>query len=85
MARVLVSARTGEGADALLDAIDAALLSDPLVDADFRIPQNEGAVLAAIEAGSIVHDRAYEGNLVRLSVTGPASLVGRLREYRLRG
>ncbi len=85
VARVLVSARTGEGADALLDAIDAALLSDPLVDADFRIPQNEGAVLAAIEAGSIVHDRAYEGNLVRLSVTGPASLVGRLREYRLRG
>ena len=84
-ARVLVSARTGEGADALLDAIDAALHSDPLVEADFRIPQHEGAVLAAIEAGAIVRDRAYEGNLVRLSVTGPASLVGRLREYRLRG
>ena len=84
-ARVLVSARTGEGADALFDAIDAALHSDPLVEADFRIPQHEGAVLAAIEAGAIVRNRAYEGNLVRLSVTGPASLVGRLREYRLRG
>ena len=84
-ARVLVSARTGEGAGALLDAIDAALHSDPLVEADFRIPQHEGAVLAAIEAGAIVRNRAYEGNLVRLSVTGPASLVGRLREYRMRG
>jgi len=84
-ARVLVSARTGEGVDALLAAIDDALHSDPLIDADFRIPQQEGAVLAAIEAGMLVHSRAYEGNLVLLSVTGPASLVGRLRNYRLRG
>jgi GTP-binding protein HflX len=42
-------------------------------------------VLAAVEAGMIVHNRSYEGNLVLLSVTGPASLVGRLRGYRLRG
>jgi hypothetical protein len=33
----------------------------------------------------IVHSREYEGNMVRLTVSGPASLVGRLREYRLRG
>ena len=43
------------------------------------------AVLAAIEAGMVVHSRAYEGNLVRLEVSGPASLLGRLRKYRLRG
>ena len=84
-ARVLVSARTGEGMDALLAAIDAALHSDPMIEAEFRVPQQDGAVLAAIEAGMLVHNRAYEGNLVRLSVTGPASLVGRLRGYRLRG
>jgi GTP-binding protein HflX len=41
-------------------------------------------VLAAIDAGMVVHSRAYEGNLVKLSVTGPASLLGRLRKYRLR-
>ena len=81
---VTVSAHTGEGAAALLAAIDEALISDPLIDADLRVPQHEGGVLAAIEGGMVVHNRAYEGNLVHLSVTGPASLVGRLRTYRLR-
>ena len=81
---VAVSARTGEGMDALLTAIDQALHSDPLIEAELRVPQHEGAVLAAIEAGMIVHSREYEGNLVRLTVSGPASLIGRLRQYRLR-
>jgi GTP-binding protein HflX len=83
-AEVAVSAETGEGLDALVGAIDEALFSDPLVDAELRVPQHEGGVLAAIEDGMVVHNRAYEGNLVHLSVTGPASLVGRLRAYRLR-
>ena len=46
---VAVSARTGEGADALLAAIDRALHTDPLLEAELRVPQQEGAVLAAIE------------------------------------
>ena len=37
-----------------------------------------------VEAGMVVHSREYEGNVVRLTVSGPASLVGRLRQYRLR-
>jgi GTP-binding protein HflX len=82
--QVAVSARTGEGMNALLAAIDQALHSDPVIEAEFRVPQQEGAVLAAIEAGMIVHTREYEDNLVRLAVSGPASLVGRLRKYRLR-
>jgi GTP-binding protein HflX len=81
---VAVSARTGEGMDALLTAIDRALHSDPVMEAELRVPQHEGAVLAAIEAGMIVHTREYEGNMVRLTVSGPASLMGRLRQYRLR-
>ena len=81
---VPVSARTGEGIEGLLAAIDQALQSDPLTDAVLRVPQHEGGVLAAIEGGMVIHDRRYEGNLVHLSVTGPASLVGRLREFRLR-
>ncbi len=81
---VLVSARTGEGADALLAAIDAALHSDPIIEAELRVPQHEGAVLAAIDAGMVVHARSYEGNLVHLTVSAPASLIGRLREFRLR-
>jgi GTP-binding protein HflX len=83
-AEVAVSARTGEGMDALLSAIDRALHSDPVIDATLRVPQQEGAALAAIEAGMLVHSREYEGNIVRLTVSGPASLVGRLRQYRLR-
>ncbi len=81
---VAVSARTGEGMEAVLDAIDRALFSDPVIDAELCVPQKEGAVLAAIEAGMVVHRREFEGNLVRLAVSGPASLVGRLRQYRLR-
>jgi GTPase len=83
-AGVLLSALTGEGIPALLAAIDAALHSDPIVEAELRIPQHEGAVLAAIEAGTIVHSREYEGNLVRLNVSGPASLIGRMRRFRQR-
>jgi GTP-binding protein HflX len=83
-AEVAVSALTGEGSEALLRAIDEALKSDPIIEAELRVPQREGAVLAAIDAGMIVHEREYEGNLVRLSVSGPASLIGRLRRFRTR-
>jgi GTP-binding protein HflX len=79
---VLVSARTGEGMDALLEAIDEALYSDPVIEADLDVPQKEGAALAAIEAGMVIHRRSYEGNLVHLSVAGPASLLGRYRAFK---
>jgi len=81
---VAVSARTGEGMEALLTAIDGALHSDPVIETELRVPQQEGAALAAIEAGMVIHSREYEGNFVRLTVSGPASLVGRLRQYRMR-
>jgi GTP-binding protein HflX len=83
-AEVAVSARTGEGMEALLKAIDRALHSDPVIDAELRVPQQEGAALAAIEAGMVVHSREYEGNFVRLTVSGPSSLIGRLRQFRMR-
>ncbi len=82
-AQVALSAITSEGVDDLLAAIDAALYSDPIVEAELRVPQHEGAVLAAIEAGMVVHTREYEGNVVRLNVSGPASLVGRMRRFRV--
>ena len=81
---VAVSARTGEGMEALLNAIDRTLFSDPVIETELWVPQQEGAALASIEAGMIVHSREYEGNVVRLRVSGPASLVGRLRKFRLR-
>ena len=81
---VALSALTGEGSGALLLAIDEALKSDPIIEAELRVPQQEGAALAAIDAGMIVHSREYEGNLVKLSGSGPASLIGRLRRFRTR-
>ena len=77
---VTVSAYTGEGIDGLLRAIDEALTADPLIDADLVVPQSEGATLAAIEGGMVIHQRTFEGELVHLSVRGPASLVGRIQQ-----
>ena len=47
-AEAAVSALTREGLDDLLRLIDEALFTDPVIEAEFRIPQHEGAALAAI-------------------------------------
>ena len=79
---VAVSGLTGAGLEDLLLAIDAALVVDPLVDADFRVPQSEGAVLAALDAGAVVSGKRFEGNLAYFHAVGPASLLGRYRRFR---
>jgi GTP-binding protein HflX len=81
---VAVSGLAKIGLGELLAAIDAALVVDPLVEAKFRIPQSEGAALAALEAGSVVSEKSFEGNLVFLSARGPASLLERHRRFRER-
>ena len=81
---VSVSGLKKIGLDNLLAAIDRALVVDPLVDAEFRIPQSEGAALAALEAGAIVSDKRFAGNLVFLAARGPASLLERYRRFRAR-
>ena len=77
---VMVSAQTGEGIEGLLNTIDETLTADPLVEAELIVPQSEGAALAAIEAGMVIHSRAFEGETVHLSVRGPSSLVGRIQQ-----
>ena len=77
-----VSALEKTGLDQLLLAIDAALIADPLVERSFRLPQSEGAVLAALEGGAIVDEKRFEGNLVFLRARGPASLLDRYRRFR---
>jgi GTP-binding protein HflX len=81
---VAVSGLTGEGLDELVAAIDRALVRDPLVDGRFRVPQSEGAVLAALEAGAVVSEKRFEGNLAYVRVVGPASLLGRYRRFQSR-
>ena len=81
---LLVSARTGQGLEELLAAMDAALTADPLTEAEFRIPQSEGRVLAALERGATLSGQRFEGNLLFVRAIGPASLLGRYRQYQWR-
>ena len=71
------------GLDALLQLIDQELIEDPLEEAQLRIPQSEGEVLAALDAGASTLEKNYEGNLVHLRVRAPVSLLGRLRRFRI--
>ncbi|MHB1020860.1 MAG: GTPase HflX [Acidobacteriaceae bacterium] len=82
---VAICARDGVGLQKLLDRIDAALTADPLMTVHFRIPQSQGAVLAALEAGAMIEQKQFDGNLVLLRVRGPESLLGRYRHLWAKG
>lgn len=79
---VAVSARDGIGLERLLARIDAELVADPLVDDVFAIPQSEGRVLAALEAGAIILSQRFAEDMVYIAVRGPQSLIDRYRRYR---
>jgi GTP-binding protein HflX len=81
---IAVSGLKRLGLDHLLEAIDAALVVDPVIEMHFRLPQSEGAVLAALEAGAIVQGKRFEGNLAYVSAKGPSSLLNRYRRFRER-
>ena len=76
-----ISALSGEGIEHLLRLIDQALTADPIVEGTFTVPQSEGAVLAALDAGALILKREFSGDFVHLGVAGPASLLGRFRQY----
>lgn len=80
---VAISAKLGTGLSRLLEVIDAALVADPILEQQFEIPQSSGEVLAALGAGALIREREFAGNRVRMLVAGPASLLGRYREFRL--
>jgi GTP-binding protein HflX len=81
---IAVSGLKKLGLEHLLEAIDAALIVDPVIEMKFRLPQSEGAVLAALEAGAIVEEKSFEGNLAYVTARGPASLLNRYRRFRER-
>ena len=82
--RVLVSGITHEGLITLLGAIDAGLVADPVIEMELRLPQSEGAVIASLEAGSLLSEKRFAGNLVYLRARGPASLLNRYRRFQMR-
>jgi GTP-binding protein HflX len=76
---VLVSAMTGQGIDALLRHIDAALPNDPVVTLCLRLPLAEGRTLALIHAlGRVLHS-AVEDSHMTMDAEVPASIARRLR------
>jgi GTP-binding protein HflX len=79
-----VSGLTGAGLDALLHAIDATLTADPLLTVEFRIPQAEGRVIAALERGATTLTQRFAGNVAYMRVVGPASLLDRYKKYQVR-
>lgn len=78
---IAISARKKTGLTTLIHALDAAVDSDPLEVRTFIVPQSEGAVLAALDAGAIVLRREFHDSDVQIFVRGPASLLGRYRSY----
>ena len=79
---VAVSARTGEGMDALLDRIERALR--PGVErVSLRIPYREGTALAQCYERGRVLSRSDEVDGIVLEVELPRRLLGPLKAYQL--
>ncbi len=80
---IATSAKNRIGLESLMEKLDEELVQDPILEQRLQIPQSEGDALAALEAGAVIRDRKYQGNLVQMTVAGPASLLGRYRRFRL--
>ena len=79
---IATSAKERIGLEALMEKMDELLVQDPILEQRMQIPQAEGDALSALEAGAVIRDREYQGNLVLMTVAGPASLLGRYRRFR---
>ncbi len=78
---VYVSAMEGMGLDRLLARIDAMIEEDPVSRVRLRVPQQEGKILAMLEAKARIYSRAYKDGAVALEVEAPASVVRKVREW----
>jgi GTP-binding protein HflX len=76
-----VSARTGPGFDALLDAIDQALPFDPVSLATFRIPAGEGSLIHLVHEHAKVLSSRYRGEVCELEAEVPESVKRQLSAY----
>jgi GTPase len=81
MRMVAVSARTGEGLDRLLAAVDQVLTIDPVTTARFRFPIGEGAPLHLLHERAKVTVTRYTARHCEVEAQVPASIKRRLREY----
>ena len=78
---VAVSARTGQGTERLLEAIDEMLPFDPVSTTTFRVPAGDGATIHLIHQLGRVLGQRYEGRLCILEAEAPQSLRQRLAKF----
>ena len=78
---VAISARTGEGVNKLVQALEDALSSWRL-RSRFRIPSNESALIAEIHRVGHVLELRYEGNDAVIVAHVPPNLAQKIERYR---
>ncbi len=75
----LVSALSGEGLDALVHKMDAALPVDPTVTLSLNLPLAEGKTLALVHAlGKVLHSSVVDSHM-QLEAEVPSSIARKLR------
>jgi len=80
-ATAAISARTGEGFDELLRAIDAALPLDPVSRQRFRIPAGEGSLIHLLHERAKVLSTRYQDEVVEIEAEAPESVQRQFSEY----
>jgi GTP-binding protein HflX len=80
-ATIHVSAAKRIGLSTLLDRVDALLEEDRPRRVRLRVPQNQGKLLAQLQAGARIYSRQYQDGLVVLEAEAPASLLRRMRDW----
>ena len=65
----------------MLDRIDEVSQEDPVSRVKVAIPQQEGKMLAMLEAKARIYSRAYKDGVVELEADAPESVVRRVREW----
>jgi GTP-binding protein HflX len=78
---VAISARTGEGLDALLAKIDQLLPLDPVTECRFRFPISEGGPLHLLHEHAQVTATRYRRNYCEVDALVPDSIRRRLSKY----
>ena len=78
---VFISAKTGEGMEKLLNAIDRLLLLDPVVKVRLRFTQQEGKQLSWVYGLGRVLRRDYVGGYIDVDAEVPQSLARRLQKH----
>ncbi|HEX7363402.1 MAG TPA: GTPase HflX [Bryobacteraceae bacterium] len=78
---VLISAQTGAGIPALLEAIDSQLKQDPVARQHFRLPPGEGRALHLLYDRAAILSKHYKDGYCEVVADAPLSIRNSLAEF----